>query len=716
MKSSWYKAARAAYATLLLAALASFAMRVGNGVEPGMFALVDSSFAPDPQAAAATAAENARVVVDGTNWEDVVRGADVVREAFGAKGAGGDFLADVRGKTAGLLDQTTRSLILSNDFAAVRETAEARLFGIAPPLFSVKDDPMLLATAYMEGLHGAMAPGWTFRDGLPAKSLDGREYALVSLRFANSGVPMPSSVVEGPRSVAAAMDLLPEKMPPGVVAHFSGAAFHSARSASGAEREIAALSVVSLVLVMILGRLLFRSMSFVLPLAAALFAGVIAAAGALFAFHARPHVITFVFGTSLIGLSVDYVYHALAAGGARAVLRPLTQSFATTLVCFAPLLFADVVVLRQMALFAIAGLTAVYAGVVVFGGGCGKDGICPVRGRDGARPSRCGNGVFAVVRVLRFVLFAAASSGIFMLKTTSEPSAFYRPDAALAADEKKIAELFSMNGAKIVFTAGATLQESLEREEDAGVQNGLSSIVPSLRRQRENVGLVERLYAEEGAKYEEHTGIKTHCGAGLLDPEALPPESPLGAIVRTMWTGRGLIAPCAGSGAVSASGGSRFVATIDLREAVRGVFDRAMNSTWRLFVVSSAVLFVFLAMVFRRRMVAFVAPPAAALAATAGMLGWLGVPFTLFTLLSFFVILGLGLDYAIFHRSSLAEASSVRRTVLFAFLTSLVGLGMLSFTAFPVTHDMGLAFAFGLFFSYLASGKYGIMPNGVQMK
>ena len=670
----------------MTASAAALALRIGGVVESDMLALAGDSFGPEMRIVAEASASRARVIVEGTNRSDVACGANIVRDVFrvGGKAGGGSQLDGVRGNADGLLDPETRSLLLSNEVAAVRESAEARLFGLAPPLFPVKDDPMLLASMFVESLSGFLAPGWSFRDGLPMKSDGAVECALVSLSLNG----------RSPHEIAAAMDRLPRELPRGVAVHFSGSAFHSARSASRAEREIGFLSLASLVLVLLLGWRLFRSFDFVLPLAAALFVGALAATGALFAVWPRPHVLTFVFGTSLIGLSVDYVYHVRAASGAKAVLKPLTQSFATTFVCFAPLLFADLPVLRQMALFTMTGLAAVYAFVVTF------EPIAKPQVHSAGRTPRRIATAWRAPRGLRLALLLVASCGMFFVKSTSDPSAFYRPDPSLAADEKIVADRLVMRRARMVFTRGATLQEALEREESANVPSGLSRIVPSLRRQRENAALIARLYGAEGAAYAAHTGLKAPKAPekpNLLDPADCPPDSPLGMAVAAMWTGRGLMSPCPDDFTAD----DPDVLVIDMRSAVEGVFDSATDSTLRLFVFSFLAISVFLAIVFRRRFIAFAFPVLATFAATSGAMGWLGVPFTFFTLLSFFVLMGLGLDYTIFHRGT--NAASSRRTVFFAFLTSLAGLGLLSFTAFPVTRDMGITFALGLFFAYAFS-------------
>lgn len=141
---------------------------------------------------------------------------------------------------------------------------------------------------------------------------------------------------------------------------------------------------------------------------------------------------------------------------------------------------------------------------------------------------------------------------------------------------------------------------------------------------------------------------------------------------------------------------------IDLKGELLSRFDHFAAETYRLLAISFAVLLVVLLVIFRRRFFSYVAPISAAIAATAGVLGWLGEPVNFFQLLCFFILTGLGLDYTIFHRGETVSRGT-RRIVLYSFLTSLVGFGMLAFTSFQITRSMGVTLGAGLFFAYFFS-------------
>ncbi len=681
------KGLRVAFALLLAAAAAVLAVRAREGlrVETDLASLA----APASERAlcdvARGTAHQGRLLFEGPSAEAVQAAADAFFTNLPQQRV--DIKATLRGlagHTAGLLSEETRALLRAGRTAEVANVAAARLFGPVPPLFSVKDDPFLLATDYVTSLQANLTPGWSLEGGRPVCAQGDRHYALVTLDGTETAETVNTLRT---RAEAYAKN--------GVRIWCSGPIFHTARATARATAEINVLSVISLVLVAGLGYTLFRSLRFIPQLLGAVGAAFLVAAGALFAVFPRPHVLTFVFGTTLIGLAVDYVYHARMAGSAWRVARPLACALATTLACFAPLLVSELAALRQMALFTMAGLVTVFAAVFAWRGrdpSDKKDTRDENDQRDAPRGRRWG----AWARV---VVFGAAALGLTRLEVSTNPAAFYHPDAYLAEGEKRFLALNPAAYAQVALTTGDTLEESLACEEETGLR-GLSALVPSRARQQENAALIATLYAREGARYARLTGLHVPSAPpkdGFLDVADLAGGG-LQRVAEAFRLGEtGLVAPCA---ADFVSRDPKVVVFAP-RATLERLFAQLFRSTLALLGVSLAVLVALLLAVFRRRVLLYAAPMVASVAATGGMLGWLGLPLTSFTLLCFFVMVGLGLDYVIFHRGS--PAPGTRRTVLASFLSSLAGFGLLAFTEFPVTRAMGVTFAFGLLFAYVFS-------------
>ncbi|MDO4366662.1 MAG: hypothetical protein Q4D70_07685, partial [bacterium] len=348
---------RVAFGLLLAASVGVLAWRACGGlrVETDLTALVSAENLPALRDVSADRTRQGRLLFEGPGADAVRAAADAFSSNLPAC-ATFDLRATLRafaGRTAGLLSAETRGLLRAGRYREVATASAARLFGPVPPLFSVKDDPFLLATDYVLALQSNLSPGWSLRDGYPVCTRDGVHFLLVALETERLSLDAAEDLrrrVEARNATAA----------DGVRIWCCGPLFHTARAATRAKTEVNVLSGVSVACVLLLGVLLFRSLRFVPQLLFAVGASFLVASGALFAVCPRPHALTFVFGTTLIGLAVDYVYHARAAGDAARVARPLGVSLVTTLACFTPLLCSEVTALRQMALFTMAGLGTVF--------------------------------------------------------------------------------------------------------------------------------------------------------------------------------------------------------------------------------------------------------------------------------------------------------------------------------------------------------------------
>ena len=785
MKSTWSRIARAAFIAVIAAAALSLASMCRRGVEMDLYALLDTSRQNTLRALADHLGGQLRIILEGPDLASLDAPAAEFKAHMGPRARTEQVsitntLATLASHSGGLLTDETRALLLAGKFDEVAtNSATALTTGFLAPFVSVKQDPYLLATDYLMQLQrhveSHIARGWSSRDGDLVCKKGGRCYRLLVFDgFKTSDSEFICGLIErvhafNRRSAGESGDPPPHS----VKAYMSGTPFHTALSMEHTKRDITVLSVISLVFVFALGVWLFRSGRFVVPLLATLASALLVAAAAVFAVFGKPHAFTFVFGTSLIGLGVDYVYHACAAKDVRALARPLFYALLTTLACFAPLAFSSVAVLRQMALFTCAGLVTAWAAVMVWRAAPLTLGV-PSPGGSGAppllaRPAPGGSGVSPLLRGLMLLLLLAVGAGSFRIRFSSDPALFYRPDPFLKEGEKKIVDLNQrddeliarvlnrlcrmtrtacgrvhpkdfyklllrlprlftstigklsehalarMAALQFVVVEGTMLQEALEREEEAGVK-GLSAIIPSLKRQRENQALIAALREKTHTSYVELTGMSVGNGVdarGLLDPEEID-DPLLKKLMHMMCMKAGgrvmIVSPgdLKRRDAASPRGNGEEdtgVTVVDLKREVAEMFDAYAQEAYRLLGISFVLLAALLAALFRRRFLACAGPVLAAAVATLGVLGWCGVRLTFFHALCFFVCTGLGLDYVIFHLGN--PSLRTRRVVFVSFLTSAVSFGMLAFTSFPVTRAMGTALALGLFFVYLFSSCMG---------
>ena len=132
------------------------------------------------------------------------------------------------------------------------------------------------------------------------------------------------------------------------------------------------------------------------------------------------------------------------------------------------------------------------------------------------------------------------------------------------------------------------------------------------------------------------------------------------------------------------------------------------TETYHLLTLCTVTLLGLLLILYGRRALHYLIPSILGIGLTIALLTIMGQPITFFHLLSLFIVIGLSLDYTIFHINS--TNTSELRPVLFSFLSSFIGFGLLSFTTFFLIQSMGLTLGLGLGLSYLIS-FYMFRPN-----
>lgn len=157
---------------------------------------------------------------------------------------------------------------------------------------------------------------------------------------------------------------------------FSGVPFHSYKSSSSAQNEIAIISTLSMLAIIVLFILIFKN---ALPIFCSIVAIAISAITALcatFLVFGQIHILCFVFGTTLIGTCLDYSVHFfvrwkgeshLTNGIAirKKLLKGFLLSFASTEICYLFLFFAPFALLKQIAIFSFTGILSSFLTVIL---------------------------------------------------------------------------------------------------------------------------------------------------------------------------------------------------------------------------------------------------------------------------------------------------------------------------------------------------------------
>src|SRR5690606_22899966 len=150
---------------------------------------------------------------------------------------------------------------------------------------------------------------------------------------------------------------------------------YAAAGVESARDEVNQIGSISLVGVVAMLLIVFRSP---LPMVASLLAGtvgLIAAVGFCWLAFGSIHMLTLVFGSSLLGISIDHCLHFFAdrlGAGARwtpanamqRIFPGITLGLATTIVGYAALFLTGFPVMQQMAVFSCIGLIGAYLTVI----------------------------------------------------------------------------------------------------------------------------------------------------------------------------------------------------------------------------------------------------------------------------------------------------------------------------------------------------------------
>lgn len=271
-----------------------------------------------------------------------------------------------------LLDAQTVAQLENGGAELFAQDALARIYGA----FSLTDNALLADDPFdltgmtlLRFLRAAQNGGaMAVKDGVLAAEHDGVWFVMLRGSFSPAALSLAGKNSAVKELYAQCRSLTQTT---GVRFAFSGVPFHSYESSSQAQRQVSVISAIGIVLVVLLFLTIFRSPLPAIVSAAAVVLSCGIGLAAVLLFFRQIHILTFVFGTTLIGTCVDYSIHffvhwkgdATVRDGAeirQKILRGVGISFLSTEICFAALFLSPFPFLQQVAAFLFFGLLCAF--------------------------------------------------------------------------------------------------------------------------------------------------------------------------------------------------------------------------------------------------------------------------------------------------------------------------------------------------------------------
>lgn len=697
------------------------------------------------------------VLIGASDWERARAAADAYRAVLASHDGVlqlNDSLSEQSQQSWLALFQKHRTgLMTAQDESALRdasslhwvEAALARLYSpfSSPQAGAWQDDPFGLYGGWVQAR--AMETPVRPRDGYLHVTGNERDYVVLPLTLQLPAFSMNAQQTVTPlllqaRQAAQAVDAETEVLTSGFVLHAAAAG----KQASADMRLIGIGSLVGILLLVWFSFRSFKPMAYILLLIGV---GCVGALSVCLLLFERVHLLTLVFGATLIGVAQDYGIYFLcnrlaaqASEDSSQLLRRLLPSLALTVAAatigYLGLALTPFPGLRQMAVFSVSGLLFAWLTVVfwfpaLIGPHSLKQADLVQSFGSGLRHwptlGRNRHTALALVAVGGLVLF-----GWSRLTVNDDIRALQNPSQELVAQQVKLGKLLGApTPAQFYLVRGASREAVLQREEAlkerldslvaqqtiSGYQ-ALSNWVPSEPTQKRRRTLIdEKLFAANGAMPQLAMRIDENAAwVAAMRIRSIPSPSlsldaflasPAGEPWRHLWLGTidGEYASIVLLRGVSVVGlptlrelatGLGGVQWVDKVADVSSVLGRYREYMGWVLLFSYGAVFCLLFARYRGSAWRALAPTAAASAITLALFGVMGYPLQLFHLLGLILLLGIGVDYGIFfqERSEQRPASAWLAVSLSA-ASTVLAFGLLGLSNTPALQAFGLTMLFG---------------------
>jgi predicted exporter len=552
----------------------------------------------------------------------------------------------------------------------------------------------------------------------------------------------------------------------------SGVARFAIRAETQIRGDITRISTISMIGVIAMFLILFRSPRLIVMSMFPLLAGVATAMGLGLLIFGQLHGLTLAFGASLIGVCIDYpihlfTHHALYRGSDRramvAGVRPgLLLGALTTVAGFLGMGWAAFPGIREIAVFAALGILAALATTLW---------VLPVMLPKESKP--VGTQRWLMVRAERLVAWMARSRralaalpigalvimaiGLPRLEYEDDVSALTETEADLLAEENEVRSLVSrMDAGRMIIALGQDDEEALARNDEvhrrlreavaAGELAEFRSMHTFLWSQRLQAAnrkrfcqrgdlaeALERAFVDQGLKpgsfepfLADLAALCSSDSRGLDWPTIA--ASPLGPALTSMRIELGnqiaILTLVRGVEDLQPlrerMAGMDHVLVFDQKALMTEIYGRHRSQTIELVALGLLAVIVILFVrhgQFKPTLAAF-APAILAAGMTLALLVLMGHAITLLHVVALVLVLSMGVDYGVFLTESRGDSREVAATVvslLACCLSTVLSFGLLGMSSNPALEAIGLTTGLGVLFSLILAPTALVLLGAMPM-
>jgi len=542
----------------------------------------------------------------------------------------------------------------------------------------------------------------------------------------------------------------------------SGIFFFASEAAKESKQDISLISTGSTIGVILLLLFVFRSVkALILPVMSITF-------GVGFAFvlthliYGNVHVLTIVFGASLIGIVVDYSLHYFYHGAQpdqtthtnerQALFRALALSLMTSVIGYAALSFSSLQALQKVAMFSCCGLVVAWLSVICLGGLLARNSLKTEQVLVPKLVFTLSNALhklptFAWLAVAVMLLIGGTSVALIIKPYNDDPRVFFKPPVHLIESERRVAAVANdFEPGRYIVISGRTKQEIHQRHQalitkiakskqlSAAMFTSLLDSVPDVDKQKEYYLQQAKLYGPEGASKALYTALDNPLGNVAIQAQYNKAQHSLlsidhlaaliGKNLPPLWFEqddnlvsfvliRKGVNPHELNLLLNGLSGVEYVDTLGRTKTA--LAQQRESASLLLFL---AYLLVALLMIIRFRKISsigLVMVPACASALLLITCVLAGFPLNLFHVMALFLVLGFGMDYAIFAHEMREHSSIALQAILISAVTSLLSFGLLSLSAIPVVASFGVTLLVGNLFNLLGAFVYARIQKSIKL-